>query len=109
MAPRQIRASLLRAVDGHIADFVADCEDRYELGGAIARADAEILVGLARQVARSLGAWGAIAADLDLASQDTAAIESAGAVVLEAVFDGVLQPGAFRILAAALALESDGR
>jgi hypothetical protein len=99
-----IRTQRLHAVDGHCADFIADCVRRGEAGRVIARADLELLMDLARLIGLGVRSWASIFARLDLAAAADFDRHRAAALVLETVFDELLEPPAWRVLAAGVDL-----
>jgi uncharacterized protein YjeT (DUF2065 family) len=92
---------LLRELDACVGDLTRECIDRFEAGGMVARAEIAGLNALAEAIARSLGEWRTLTAALELAAPIDVA--RAGALVLESLFDEILAPEAWRVLAAALA------
>jgi hypothetical protein len=98
------RAHLLRALDAHLADFAQETQSRIQAGRAIAEADSEILTHLAGTIASSLHSWRQLVDRLDIARAAAFDPVWAGQCLLESVFEPVLAPSAWRVLAAALPL-----
>lgn len=98
------RAHLLHAFDGYSRDFAAHCAERIEDGDRLARAEIEALSDLAGDLAAAANGWGAAVGRLDLARVASFDPRRAGTLILETVFDEVLSPDAWRVLAAALEL-----
>jgi|SRR5665213_712869 len=95
------RGGALHAFDAHARALSADLALRFELGERIAGAEIETLSALARGIAASVAAWGELARGLNAPPFDG---RRAGVLVLEVVFDELLDPAAWRVLAAALEL-----
>lgn len=102
------RGDRLRALDAAREAFVDACAGRFEAGRAAALAEAETLGALAGAIAQSLASWRTVFRRLDLAGEVAFDPDRAGALVLEAVFDGLLEPCAWRVLAGALDLADPG-
>ncbi len=98
------RGELLRRFDIAAAAFASHCRDRAPGGAAIARSDTNLLWRLASAIAAALGEWTQLTDGLDLARSAPLDSRLTADLVLEVVFDPVLEPGAWRVLAAALAL-----
>lgn len=94
-------ANLLRDLDASIGDLRDVCIERFEAGGAVANAEVVALTALAGAIARSLADWRDLARTLEFAAPLDP--RRAGALVLESVFDEILAPDAWRVLAATLA------
>jgi hypothetical protein len=98
------RGLLLHAFDAHCRSFARVSADRFEDGAQLAAAEIETLGELAAAIAADLADWRSLAARLDVARATPFDPRRAGAMVLETVFDEVLTPDAWRVLAAALDL-----
>jgi hypothetical protein len=105
------RSAALREYDHATAAYLRDCASRAPAGRSIGETDIAALRELAQGVAEATRAWTTPFERLDLArslgGRHPAAIEPkrAGALILESVFDELVDPGAWRVLAAALDLE----
>ncbi len=73
-------------------------------GGRIARLETELLWRLAGCIATAVAEWATIVEDLDVARQRQLDPAESASLVLECVFDPILEPQAWRVLAAALPL-----
>ena len=98
------RGAALRAFDAAAASFVQDCAHRLEAGGASTQGEVRKLADLGERLAADLTAWDQAVADLHLARQTRLRPGRAGQLLIESVFDEVLEPDATRLLAAALDL-----
>ena len=98
------RGAALAAFDASAREFSAECAARHEAGAAQAACDTHRLAALAERLADDVAAWGRIVNELDVARQTPLAPNRAGQLVAETVFDEVLDPGAVRVLTAALDL-----
>ena len=78
------------------------CRAQFEAGGHVAATELDGLMLLAETVAGALGQWRSLTANLELASRFD--VSRAGSLVVESVFDEILFPEAWRVLAAAVAL-----
>jgi hypothetical protein len=87
-------------------DYGAACAERAEAGWRIARLDCAILRELAATIHESVTLWVDMARDLDLAAARPFDRRRAAVLVAESVFDDVLDPGAWRVLSAALDREA---
>lgn len=81
-------------------DWRAFCRERAQAPGAVSRADAGKLDVLAHSVTEAVRAWRTTMAALDLAASTRFDARRAGLIVLETVFDEVLEPPAWRLLSA---------
>jgi hypothetical protein len=99
-------ANLLRDFDARVDDLRDVCIERFEAGGVAAGAEVIALAALAMAIARNLADWRALTRTLELAAPLD--LRRAGALVLESVFDEILAPDAWRVLAGALALAQAG-
>ena len=97
--------SHLRELDASVADLTGHCLGRFEAGGAVAAAEADTHTPLAEAIAGHVAEWLGLVAPLELAAHFDAA--RAGALLLESVFDDILAPPAWRVLAAALAVAAE--
>ncbi len=104
MSPSDPRGALLRAFDAHAEAFFAECAQSVEQDARLARGDVERLTDLAGAMAAGLADWGRRIDRLDVARHRAFDEARAGRRVLEGVFDEVLAPGAWRVLAAAFDL-----
>jgi hypothetical protein len=108
------RAQRLRAYDSCRREFIEDCVARAENGARLGGEDVRTLEELASEIAGSVMAWSATFTRLDLARDARGRrpanfqVERAGRLALEAVFDELLTPIAWRLLAASLALAETG-
>ncbi len=102
-------ARRLRLFDAHAHDFIVACRARAELGDRIARMDVVRLGDLAAMVVESVGAWHAVANDLELAAASRLPVADAARVIGECVFDEILDPAAAGLFAAALDLSLERR
>ncbi len=100
--PSAQRASHLHTLDAHATSLTDERAATVETGRFEARLEIAALDELARSIARSTSQWQGLVRPLDLASPYDAA--RAGELILETVFDGILDPQAWRVVAAALAL-----
>ncbi|MEO8927569.1 MAG: hypothetical protein ABI306_10455 [Caulobacteraceae bacterium] len=98
------RGALIRAFDAHSRAFVEGAGARIERGRRLAQGDVAHLTDLAEAVAAALTHWRRIVEALDLAPAAAFDTGRAGALVLESVFDDLLAPDAWRVLAAAFDL-----
>ncbi|HEY1879593.1 MAG TPA: hypothetical protein VGG68_06655 [Caulobacteraceae bacterium] len=99
--------NLLRRLNDSTADLAARCREDFEAGQAVADEEIRGLAGLAQAIGRGLTEWRGLSATLALAAPLDA--RRAGTIVIETVFDEVLAPDAWRVLADAFALtELDG-
>ncbi|MBA3812681.1 MAG: hypothetical protein H0X27_13760 [Caulobacteraceae bacterium] len=98
------RADRLRALDALREAFVEACAERFEGGGGVAGSEIEVLAALSGAIAESVASWGRLLRRLDFAREGALDPRRAGALVLEAVFDDLVEPHAWRVLAAALDL-----
>jgi hypothetical protein len=89
-------------------DWGAACAERAPMGWRIARIDCAILRELAQAIRASVMIWADISADLDLAMARPFDHDRAARLVAETVFDDLLEPGAWRVLSAALDREAAG-
>jgi len=103
------RGKALHSFDGYRADFVAECRSGAMAGGAIALADLDLLLDLTRDLAADVRSWADLAGRLELAASGRLAPRRAADIVLETVFEEVLTPSAWRVLASALELEMGER
>ena len=87
----------------HERDYAALCASRCDGGRRIAALDCRVLGEIALAIRGSVMIWADLFEGLDLAP--CAPFDSARAAVLvaESVFDEVLEPAAWRVLASALA------
>ena len=99
-----LRGTALRAFDGHAEELTRTYVLRFEAGARLARAEVEALHRLAATLADSLAALTPLIARLESAPRQPYDPRRAGLLMLESVFDGVLAPDAWRVLAAALEL-----
>ena len=104
MIPSDRRGDLLRAFDAHAEAFLAASAQGVELGARLARGDVARLTDLAGAMAASLADWGRRVERFDLARRAVFDETRAAALVLESVFDELLTPDAWRVLAAAFDL-----
>lgn len=104
MFPSNRRGDLLRAFDAHAGAFVAASGRSIDLGARLAAGDVAALTGLADALAASLADWGRRLEGLDPARRGAFDETRAASLLLESVFDEVLTPAAWRVLAAALEL-----
>jgi hypothetical protein len=112
--PISCRAQRLRAYDEARRTFIDDCAARAEDGARIGGEDVRALDELASGIAGEVMAWRSAFARLDLARDSRGRRpaelqpERAGRLALEAVFDELLTPSAWRLLAAAYDLAEVG-
>lgn len=94
--------ALLRRFDTEAAELTADRRRRFEAGGAMADREIEALTSLAEAIARDVSEWRDLASRLEL----SAALDPrrAGDLILETVFDEILAPTQWCVLATAFAL-----
>ncbi|HEV2366223.1 MAG TPA: hypothetical protein VGS12_18745 [Caulobacteraceae bacterium] len=95
------RAHLLR-FDVAARDFRRSLAERFQLGAGLADADLQILWSLSRSIRSAAAEWQALARSLVAARTGVLSAPQARALVLEAVFDPVLEPDAGGALAAAV-------
>jgi hypothetical protein len=98
------RGALLRRFDLCAASFADDCAQRAQGGAAIGRRETEDLWGLASSIAETAAGWACLVNRLDLARRADVDPAVGASLILECVFDPALEPPAWRVLAAALAL-----
>ncbi|MGH7022249.1 MAG: hypothetical protein ACREEB_01515 [Caulobacteraceae bacterium] len=79
------------------AELTEACVERFEAGGRVAELELRTLASLAAAIGRSVGEWRALTAQLELAR--ALDVPRAAALILETVFDEVLAPAAWRVLA----------
>jgi hypothetical protein len=103
------RGKFLNSFDGFAADFSRESAARVAAGRATAAADLTVLVDLARELAADVRAWTDFVGRLDVASPGGLAPRRAADMVLETVFQEVLTPAAWRVLATAVELEIENR
>ena len=101
---RDPRGHLLRELDARGDDYARDCAGRALDGRMGADLDVEILNELAGRVAKDVASWRSLVDRLDLATVERFDPSRAGVLILESVFDEVLEPGAWGVLRAALDL-----
>lgn len=94
----------LRALDAARQAFVDACAGRFEAGGGMAAGEVETLSALSRAISHSVASWGRLFRRLDLAVDGVFDARRAGQLVLEAVFDDLVEPRAWGVLAAAFDL-----
>jgi len=95
-------ANLLNELSGSAAELTPHCAERFEAGGQVAEQEFRQLLTLAVAIGRDVEAWRALTNPLELARRmDT---QRAGILVLESMFDELLTPVAWRVLADAFAL-----
>ena len=82
--------------------FEQACAERFEGGRQIARAEIDALVHLADRVGKDMAAWSDAAMRLDVSLSRSFDPRRAAVLVLESVFDEVLTPEAWRLLASFL-------
>ena len=102
------RGDRLRTLDAAREAFVEACAGRFEAGRTAALGEVETLDALARAIAKSLASWRPVFQRLDLARVADLEIRRAGALLMESVFDDVIEPDAWRVLLAALDLAEPG-
>src|SRR5262245_17323937 len=83
-------------------DYEDECAGRAQDGRRIARLDADVLADLAEAIRASVMVWGDLYDGLDLAAARPFDPDLARSLVAECVFDDLLRPAAWRILASAL-------
>ncbi|HEY1414944.1 MAG TPA: hypothetical protein VGF42_03570 [Caulobacteraceae bacterium] len=93
---------LLRRLNDSTADLAARCREDFEAGEAVADEEIRGLADLAQAIGRGLVEWRSLSATLALAAPLDA--RRAGTIVIETVFDEVLAPDAWRVLADAFAM-----
>ncbi|HEY5071281.1 MAG TPA: hypothetical protein VII63_04535 [Caulobacteraceae bacterium] len=101
-----LRGRRLHAYDGHAATFIQECGRRAPAGRAIAAADLELLMQLSRRLGADARAWSALLSRLDLAAAGGLDPLRSADIVLETVFEESLEPSAWRVLAAGVALDA---
>ncbi|MGI9168998.1 MAG: hypothetical protein ACR2FH_02310 [Caulobacteraceae bacterium] len=94
----------IHVFDAHVEAFVAEAADSVERGGSLARDDVGRLSGLAVNLATALADWRGLLNALEVPPRAAFDERRAGALLLESVFDDLLAPAAWRVLAAALDL-----
>jgi hypothetical protein len=94
--------ALLHAFDAEAAALLDEREATIEAGRFEARREVLALGDLAKAIARAASEWRDLVAPLELASPYDPT--RAGDLILETVFDEVLDPAAWRVLAGAVAL-----
>ena len=100
-----IHSQRLWALDGFMRDFRLD----FAAHPHAVRHDIATLLDLADAIAAALKQWRRLAASLDVAALAPFDQGHAAALVLECVFDDLLDPSAWRILRAALTLTDNPR
>lgn len=108
MSSSDPRGARLHTLDAQGEAFVAAFAGRGEAGPSVARGDIETLAALAHAIAHDLALWRPLVQRLDLARDGDFDTRRAGALILETVFDELLEPHAWRVLAAALDLAERG-
>jgi len=98
------RGAALRAFDRHAEELTRDYALRFAAGARLAQAEAEALHRLAATLTDNLAALTPLVAGLEGALLRPFDPRRAGLLMLESVFDEVLAPDAWRVLAAALEL-----
>jgi hypothetical protein len=101
------RAHLLRDYDAYAAEFTQECLCAREAGAHVADADLQRLMVLARAVLDAVRGWTALAESLEFGESVALDVDRAAAIVLETVFDDILETSAWRVLAAGVALIAD--
>jgi hypothetical protein len=99
-----MRGRRLRTYDGLAADFCSEGLVGAEAGAAGAAADLDLLMELSCGLAASARSWAITVGALDLAAAAPLDPHRAAMLILETVFDEVLTPSAWRVLAAGLDL-----
>jgi hypothetical protein len=103
------RGKVLHSFDGFAADFSRESAARFAAGRATAAADLAALLDLARDLAADVRSWTDFVGRLGVAAAGGLAPRRAADMVLETVFEEVLTPAAWRLLATAVELEMDDR
>ena len=102
LSPSDPRGASLHAFDAQAALLANERAATVEAGRFEARRENAALDELARSIAQATTQWRDLDRPLDLATPYDPA--RAGELILETVFDEILDPAAWRVLAAALAL-----
>jgi len=95
-------ARLLNELSGSETELTVHCVERFDAGGHVAEQEFRQLLTLAAAIGRDVQAWSALTGRLELARRMDK--RRAGILVLESVFDELLTPVAWRVLADAFAL-----
>lgn len=103
------RGKVLQSFAGYAADFSRESGTRVAAGRDTAAADLAVLMDLARDLAADVRSWIGFLDRLGVASPGGLAPRRAVDLVLETVFEEVLTPAAWRVLATAVELEMDSR
>ena len=98
------RGAALRAFDAAAAAFTEDCLRRCGVGGEGAHGEVRKLADLGERLAADLTAWGQVVTELHMARHAPLRPGRAGQLLIESIFDEVLEPDATRLLIAALDL-----
>ncbi|HEY2177031.1 MAG TPA: hypothetical protein VGH15_00490 [Caulobacteraceae bacterium] len=93
-------------LDAAIDDLGHECRERFEAGDAVAAAQVEALLALADAVTDHLGEWRRLTATIELRAPFDG--RRAGLLLLESVFDDILEAAPWRVLAAAVAAAESG-
>jgi hypothetical protein len=98
------RGAALHALDAQSSAFRLESARRLELGAASAARDVDQLIAIAERLAADVRVWDAMLRRSSVALETPLDLARAGALVVECVFDEVLEPAATRVLVAALDL-----
>ena len=85
-------------------ELTSHCVESFEAGGNLAEHELCVLSDLAETIARGLKDWGVLLDRLSLGRRLDPS--RAGVIILEAVFDELLEPVAWRVLADIFALSA---
>ena len=85
-----------------VTDLSRRCGSEFEAGASVADDEIRGLCSLAEAIGRGLVEWRALAAPLTFCR--ALDVRRAGTIVIETVFDEVMDPDAWRVLADAFAL-----
>jgi hypothetical protein len=91
-----------RQFDASVAELTHRCRDDFEAGASVADDEIRGLCSLAEAIGRGLTEWRALTSPLSLCQSLDA--RRAGVILIETVFDEVMEPDAWRVLADAFAL-----
>ena len=101
------RTAQLAQFDACVADFADHARSEYQAGAHAAAQDAASLADLADQITQSLHTWNPLLLRLEIARSRPLQRDRDMALLLEGLFDDLLEPLAWRLLVAAVELNTD--
>ncbi len=103
----QNRPEKLSHFDACVADFSAHARSEYQAGCHVAVNDTACLAALADQISHSLHTWNPLLSSLEVSRSRPLHADRDMTLILEGLFDDLLEPYAWRLLAAAVDLCDD--